>query len=254
MLHGKSKYIYNDIVQAEILVSSEMRVVQQPIQLPIDNLDLLTPEDVNAHPLRHGALLPSSLRMIICGPSSAGKTNVMLSLIFDPNGLKFENIYVYSKSLYQPKYKMLEKVLKTVKGIGYYPYTDNDDIIDPADAKENSVFIFDDVACDKQDKIRAYFSMGRHCRVESFYLCQSYTRIPKHLVRDNANVLVLFKQDDLNLKHVFDDHVTTDMTFTQFKDLCSLCWKNKYDVLVIVKENDMNNGRYRRGFDHFISM
>ncbi|KYQ48820.1 hypothetical protein ALC60_12125 [Trachymyrmex zeteki] len=37
--------------------------------------------------------------------------------------------------------------------------------------------------------------MGRHAHVDCFYLCQTYAKISKHLIRDNANLLILFKQD-----------------------------------------------------------
>ena len=59
------------------------------------------------------------------------------------------------------------------------------------------------VACDKQNNIKIYFSRGRHKNVDSFYLCRTYRRTPKHLLRDNANMLILFKQDELNLRHIY---------------------------------------------------
>lgn len=232
-------------------VEGAMYTIKQQASLPVMNFDLC--ENGERSSIRkHGVLFPNAVRALICGPSGCGKTNIMFSILTEPNGLKFENVYVYSKSLYQPKYQVLSDILKLIKGMCYHPYSENDDIIDPSEAKENSVFIFDDVACDKQNKIRAYFAMGRHKNIDSFYLCQTYTRIPKHLIRDNANVLVLFKQDDMNLKHVYDDHVSTDMPFEEFKNLCRTCWEDKHGVLVIVKENDLQNGRYRKGFDEFI--
>ena len=62
--------------------------------------------------------------------------------------------------------------------------------------------VFDDVACDKQDAIREYFMIDRHADVDCFYLCQMYAKVPKHLIRDNENLLILFKQDGNNLKHI----------------------------------------------------
>ena len=53
--------------------------------------------------------------------------------------------------------------------------------------------------------------MGRHRLIDCFYLCQTYAQIPKHLIRDNLNFLVLFRQDEMNLKHIYGDHVNTDM-------------------------------------------
>ena len=179
-------------------------------------------------------------------------TNVMLTLIEHPNGLKFKNIYLYSKSLYQPKYIYLEKLLKPIKGIGYFAYNNSDDILPPSKAKQ--FFIFDDVACDKQNAIREYFSMGRHNHIDCFYLSQTYVKIPKHLIKDNANSLILFKQDDTNLKHGYSDHVGTDMTFEKFKSLCAICWSKPYYFLAIFKDNEKNEGRYRCCFDKYINL
>lgn len=177
---------------------------------------------------RHGECFPDSIRGLIVGPSNCGKTNAMISMLLDPKGLKFQNIYIYSKSLHQPKYEYLKKLIKPIKGMGYNEFSNNADVIEPSASQPNSIFIFDDVACDKQDNIRAYFCMGRHQEVDSFYLCQSYTRIPKHLVRDNANFLIIFKQDDLNLKHIYNDHVNSDMSFNEFKKLSACCWNDNY--------------------------
>lgn len=231
-----------------------MKFQTQTIKLPIANFDNLV-ERKKKRGKRHGELLPNSMRAVFCGPSNCGKTNALLTLITHNNGLRFENVYVYSKSLIQPKYMFLKKLLEPVKGVGYFPFGDNEDVVKPEDARPNSIMIFDDVACEKQDNIRAYFCMGRHRDVDSFYLSQTYARIPKHLVRDNANFLVLFRQDEMNLKHIYNDHVNTDMTYDQFKGLCTACWNDgKYSFVVIDKDSEISGGRYRKGFDCFISI
>ncbi|EZA55096.1 hypothetical protein X777_05351, partial [Ooceraea biroi] len=177
--------------------------------------------------------------------------NVLISLLESPHGARFENVYVYSKSLQQPKYQYLENLLAPLEEIGYFAFSNNSDVVPPNEALPNSIFVFDDVACDKQDTIREYFSMGRHSRVDCFYLCQTYVRIPKHLIRDNANLLILFKQDDMNLKHVYNDHVNTDMTYDDFCALCRACWQRKYGFVVIDKDSPLENGRYRKGFNEY---
>lgn len=223
---------------------------QQKVKLPVSNFDSLV-EQQNVTK-RHGELLPDNIRAVFCGPSNCGKTNTLLALITHPNGLKFENVYIYSKSLKQPKYKLLEQLLKPLPDIQYFPFSEHETVVAPDDALPNSIMVFDDVACEKQDNMRAFFCMGRHKNVDCFYLCQSYARIPKHLVRDNVNVLIIFRQDDVNLKHIYNDHVNSDMTYTRFKDLCSACWKDdKYGFLLIDKERAVNGGRYRKGFDCF---
>lgn len=227
---------------------NEMRTIKQKDGIEVNSFDCKPAVDVH----KHSALLPNSIRGILTGPSASGKTCLMISLLIDKNGLKFNNVYVYSKSLYQSKYQFLKAVLEKAPQIRYFPFKDSDEIIDPADVNENSIFIFDDVVCDKQNKIREYFSMGRHRSVDSFYLCQTYARIPKHLIRDNANFLVLFKQDDINLRHIYDEHVGADMPFDQFKSICSECWREKCGFLVVDKESDLHKGRYRKGLDSYI--
>lgn len=229
-----------------------MEFEKQPVSLPIINIDEFTTSS-RAGRKRHGSLLPDTVRMLIVGPSNCGKTNALLSLLVTSNGLRFENVYLYSKSLSQPKYKFLEKLLESTECVEFFPYSDREEVISPENARPNSLFIFDDVAIESQDNVRAFFCMGRHHDVDCFYLCQTYSRIPKQLVRDNANFLLVFKQDERNLRHIYEDHVNTDMTFVKFKEVCVKCWNfNNYSFLSIDKDRDLNEGRYRRGFDCFI--
>lgn len=203
---------------------------------------------------KHGILFPNSIRAIICGRSNCGKTNLLISFITHPNGLRFENIYVYSKSLNQSKYKLLEKIIKGVPSIGYYTFSSNDEVLSPSDVKPNSLMIFDDVICDKQNNIKEFFSRGRHFSCDSFFLAQTYSAISKQLIRDNANFIVLFKMDEKNLKHVYNDFVNTDFSFHTFYNLCAKCWNSDpYGFLVIDKDVEINKGRYRKGLDTYFT-
>ncbi len=226
-----------------------MKFVQQTKRLRICNFDKTLEKDKQIH----SDLLPNNVRCLIVGPSGAGKTSVMLNLLFNPNGLKFENIYLFSKSLYQKKYKFLETVLSDLSEINYYKYSDHDKVIDPDEVKSNSVIIFDDVACEQQDKMRTFFSICRHKKNNVFYICQTYVKIPKHLIRDNANLIIIFQQDELNLKHIYSDHVNTDMSFETFREICTKAWlRRKNGFMVIDKESDKECGRYRLDFDIYI--
>lgn len=227
--------------------SMSMEFVEQPCTLKVEN------HDVSRNELkRHGPLFPDSVRAIIAGASGSGKTNSLISIIEDSNGLKFKNIYIFSKSLHQPKYQYLKNVLEPLRGLGYYAYGKNDDVIPVAEAKPYSLMIFDDVITEKSTSMRDYFCMGRHNKIDSFYLCQTYSKIPKQLIRDNANFIILFKQDLLNLKHVYNDHVGSDMSFDKFKSICGECWKEPYGFITLDLESNINEGRYRKGFDCYI--
>jgi Poxvirus A32 protein. len=229
-----------------------MRIEKQKQTFAVDNLDESVGCGLSVNQERHGPLLPSTIRGLIIGPSNCGKTNVMISLITHPHGLRFANIYLYSKSLYQPKYEYLRNILKPIQGLEFYTFNNNAEIVEPSDAKPDSVFIFDDVICEKQDVIRSYFSMGRHKSVDCFYLAQTYSRIPKQLIRDNSNWIVMFKQDEMNMHHIFQDHVSPDVTFKEFQKMCAECWKDNYGFLVIDKDRKLEEGRYRKGLDSYI--
>lgn len=232
-----------------------IQVTKQRVRIPINNIDVENERPKGKSYHKHSILLPNSIRCLACGPSNCGKTNAILSLLESPNGLRFENVYVYARSLYQPKYVYLKKLLTSIKGIGCYMFSSNDSVIPLENVKTNSIFIFDDVICDKQDNIREYFCMGRHKNVDCFYLSQSYAHIPKHLIRENANFLVIFKQDEMNLKHIYNDfNISIDMSFETFKSICIKCWSERYGFLVIDVDRTPNEGKYRMQFDSFISI
>lgn len=73
---------------------------------------------------------------------------VLLSLLLEPNGIRFENIYMWSKFLFQNKYEFFKNFTK-VDGVQYISLEQNEDILDPSQGRKNSIFIFNDVACDK---------------------------------------------------------------------------------------------------------
>lgn len=228
-----------------------MKFVKQETTIEVDNLDY----DIGiSKEKRHGILLPNTIRCLLVGASNCGKTNLMITLLEHINGLRFENIYIFSKSLYQPKYMELEKKIKLIDGMNFFSFSNADDVIAPSLALPNSIMIFDDVVCEKQKSIREYFCMGRHNNIDSFYLSQTYSSVPKQLIRDNTNCLIIFRQDLRNLKHIFNDHISPDMTFEKFIQMSSECWKEKYGFMFIDKDSSLDSGRYRRGFNEFITI
>lgn len=225
-----------------------MKIVQQNVSLNID--DILPEVKTPMH--KHSSLLPKSIRCLVSGPSGSGKTYATLGLLYHPQGVRFENVYVYSKSLYQPKYETLREVMAMVPECGYYEFSDNEDLVKPEDVKEHSIIILDDIACSKHDKIMEFFSMGRHRNVDCFYLCQTYSKIPKQLIRDNANMCIVFPQDKLNLKHIYDNNIF-DITFDKFTDICRYAWSgDRHSFLTICHDFETNEGRYRQNFDRYI--
>lgn len=234
-----------------------MKIVKQKDSLNVENHECYFPSNTF---MKHNSLLGSTVkRGIIVGRSGCGKTNALLSLLLHKNGLRFSNIYLYSKTLNQPKYQFLKQVLQdmrteTDEKVEFFEFDEGANIIPPHEAKKFSIIIFDDVVGCDQKIIRDYYCFGRHYYIDCFYLSQTYSSIPKQLIRDNANFIVLFPQDVTNLKHVYNNHVASDMSFENFHKLCNKCWGNQYNFLVINKDCDLNSGRYRKGFDEYISL
>lgn len=144
--------------------------------------------------------------------------------------------------------------MKGIPIVKYHTFSSNDDVISPRQVKPNSLMIFDDVIRDKQNNIKEFFSSGRHFYCDSFFLAQTYSAISKQLIQDNTNFIELFKMDEKNLRHVYNDFVNSDFSFDTFNKLCVECWhSNPYGYLVIDKDAEINKGRYRKGLDTYFT-
>jgi len=76
---------------------------------------------------------------------------------------------------------------------------------------------------------------------DSFYLSEIYSHISKHLICDNFNFIIMFKQDDLYMRHIYRDHINTDMNYGTFVKICQIYWDDKHGFLLISKDNEMDD-------------
>jgi hypothetical protein len=230
-----------------------MKFMRQPKRIEIQNFDRMCGQKTDRR--RHGPLLPDTVRCLAVGASGLGKTNAIFNLLFHRNGLRFNNLYIFSKTLGQPKYELLKRIMHGLPKIGFFMHSDNDEVMHPSEARPHSVIVFDDISLERQNNVKNYFCFGRHHTIDCIYIAQSYASIGKHMVRDNANVVILFRVDDLNLKHVYSDHVGSDMTFDKFKEICATIWNSDDEnraFVTIVKDYPRDAGRYRKNFDTYM--
>lgn len=214
------------------------------MSIPIINFDT-KPET-----RRRVEMFPNILRCGIFGPSGAGKSNVLLTILLHIK--PFWNIFLCSKTSYQDKYKFLGELIdsynkkKNKKKINFYK-VNVEELCEPEEMASDSVIVFDDILTENQDKIANFFLRGRHKNISCFYLSQSYTKIPKKSgIRENFNYLILFRQDSVNLRQLYNEYIT-DLSFEKFRNLCDLCWREVYSFLVIDLEND--ECKYRKKFE-----
>ena len=127
-----------------------------------------------------------TFRMLICGGSGCGKTNMLYHMLFSPL-LYYNEIYLYARNLEQDKYqRLIQKMRKFSHKYGYeILHVSNDEIIPvkEMDYKDNQkIVVFDDYVCDKnQRQIIDYFIQGRHKNCSVIYLSQSFSKTPKDI-------------------------------------------------------------------------
>ena len=235
-------------------------------------------------------LLPSNIRGLIIGKSNCGKTTLLLNLLLEPGWLDYNHLYVFGKSLHQQEYQILKKgyekglnkeqvaniflhqntlakanlspleaidqysgVLGTVDIVKTDFYNDCSLIPDPnkLNVEEKNLLILDDCFLGKQNKAEAYYTHGRHNNCDTFYIAQNYFRLPRHSIRENANIIILFPQDTKNLVHIHADHCGDDMTLDEFKKFCRKVWETRHNFVTIDLTSEKLQGKYRKNLDCF---
>ena len=122
-------------------------------------------------------------RMLICGPSNSGKTNLLLNMIYEL--LEFDKIYLFSKNLHQYQYQgFLKDFAERINPkVGYEVIEAYDDEIIPLEelpVDNQKIVVFDDLLCEKnQNGIINYFINGRHKNCCVCYLSQTFYKVSR---------------------------------------------------------------------------
>ena len=194
--------------------------------------------------------------MIIAGSTACGKTNLLLNLLCK-FWIFYNKVYVWSPTIFQPKYQFLKNVFEHIEEnnpgldkIAHF-YNTDDEILDPTELnpQASNVMIFDDCMNRNQHMIKEYFTLSRQTNCNCIYLCQSLLNVPKHGIRENANIFILFKQQNNTLKSFYDSHVSSDMDFNEFKTFCDDAWRKKCGFVVINLWSEPNEKRYIKNYE-----
>ena len=208
-----------------------------------------------------------------------------------PGVLDYDNLVVRGKSLHQPEYQIMktafnkglskdqikvifqsqqevmneggpETVIQQYDGPCKGNVTasfDSDitNISDPKDydATRKNLLILDDIMLGPQNKIEQFFTRGRHNGIDIFYIAQSYFRLPRQTVRENANLFIFFRQCKKNIIHIFYDHCASDgISYETFSKFCSDVWnENNHNFVVIDLTKPVDCGKYRKNLSQYWS-
>ena len=127
-----------------------------------------------------------TFRMLICGNSGSGKTNLLYHMLIEPL-LYCDKIYLYAKNFEQEKYQNLMKEMNEAsEEAGYNVMEVSNDAIIPINhlpyENNQKIIIFDDYVCEKnQREIVDYFIQGRHKNCSVIYLSQSFYKTPRDI-------------------------------------------------------------------------
>ena len=111
-------------------------------------------------------------------------------------------------------------------------YQSAEDVPDPRDlsSEKKNLMVFDDLLLEKQNTCESYYVRRRHSNIDCVCLAQNYFKLPRQTIRENANFICLSPQDLKNLNHIFDDHVESDMTKEEFRQLRKTECENSTDL------------------------
>jgi len=132
-------------------------------------------------------------------------------------------------------------------------YESADNVPDPkwiSPGYEN-LMIFDDLLLQKQKQVWSILRSWKAFKLWLFVFESKLFQIALSNNSRNANFFCLSPQDQKNIDHIFNDHVSQDMTKEQFKNLCKTARPKPHNFAVIDLTSPKNCGIYRSGFDEF---
>ena len=167
-----------------------------------------------------------TFRMLICGNSGSGKTNLLYHMLIEPL-LYYDEIYLYAKNLDQEKYQNLMKKMNEVSrnAVDYDIMTVSNDKIIPIsdiDYKDNKkLVIFDDYVCEKNQR-----QIVDYCSV--IYLSQSFYKTPRD-IRLNCSHYCIYEFPSSRERNMISSELGVD------KEKFKKATKKRYSFLYVDK-------------------
>ena len=181
--------------------------------MEIPNYDRYNDETSNFKQL-YDYMPSDTFRMLICGGSGSGKTNMLTHILMKPL-VYYDQIHLYAKNLEQQKYRDLINMFDDIsRSIGYDALVYSNDEIVPVENLMNDtaqkIVIFDDYVCDKNQKLLIdYFIRGRHKNCSVIYLSQSFYGTSKN-IRLNCSHFCIYDFPSSNERNLISRELGID--------------------------------------------
>ena len=178
--------------------------------------------------------------MLIVGQSGCEKTNLVVNLAM--MYIKWSHLYVITNTPSQRIYD----VLRSQKDVTFLSPGDiSQDIFE--EMPPLTLVIFDDFMLEKDQTFPSLiFSQGRHKKVNAIYISQKFTET-NLVIRQNANILVMFNIDKKSREGVHSMYASADMDVSDFKKLKLV----DRDFLAILPMNRRSK-KYIKNFSKYI--
>ena len=155
-----------------------------------------------------------TFRMLICGNTGSGKTNLLYHMLMKPL-VYYDQIHLYGKNLEQQKYQDMISTFDDIsQSVDYNVLIcSNDDIVPVENLMDDTaqkIVIFDDYVCDKNQKpLIDYFIRGRHKNCSVIYLSQSFYGTPKD-IRLNCSHFCVYEFPSSNERNLISRELGVD--------------------------------------------
>lgn len=160
---------------------------------------------------RHSKMPNTPARILLCGSTGCGKTNLLLNFVYDL--LPWEKLYIFARDLQESKYLQLQEEVSVAEEysreqIGHFANQLDIDV-DELDPSHHNLVVFDDFVtadCKTMQTITDYFIRGRKKNATVIFISQSYYTVPKD-IRLQCSYLIFFHQpDDRHLGEIHRNH------------------------------------------------
>ena len=232
--------------------------------LKVENIDKMVGEETDDKENNqiHDLLPRHPARILICGTSGAGKSNLLSVMILKQ--LVYDKIYVFSKHLEQKKYSYLKNHIEGIEEMFKKKYNLNTNIIEAwesdltklptvekLDKDYRNLIVIDDFAISSKkemDRISDLFVRGRHRSTSIIFLTQLYFKCSRDIKLNTTHIILFQSYNKRELISLTTD-LGSDLPKGKFKEMYNRILSKNFQFFLIDNTTNDIDRRYRSSWD-----